>query len=208
VEEDSLAKIVEGDIYERELRSSSFIETEYHVFLLANPRSGSREATRYTGLDFINCTIPLDKNVHAFLNVFNLTSADERRRCFRKMAALQAESKLIHSLIKLDNPIQRLRLVIAGGDGSLIGAVASAKEAGVDVRHLPVCVLPYGTGNDLAQVTNWGKQPTGPMYQTLRNLMTEICINSREEKLNVWTVKITFKKNGDTLVWNSNTRRL
>jgi len=101
-----------------------------------------------------------------------------------------------------------VRLVIAGGDGSLIGAVASAKEAGVDVRHLPVCVLPYGTGNDLAQVTNWGKQPTGPMYQTLRNLMTEICINSREEKLNVWTVKITFKKNGDTLVWNSNTRRL
>lgn len=33
-------------------RSSSFVETEFHVFLLANPRSGSQEATRYTGLDF------------------------------------------------------------------------------------------------------------------------------------------------------------
>jgi hypothetical protein len=79
---------VEGGIYERERTSSSFIETEYHVFFLANPRSGSREATRYTGLDFVNCTIPLDKGVLAVLNVYNLTNADERRRCFRKMAAL------------------------------------------------------------------------------------------------------------------------
>jgi hypothetical protein len=46
------------------------------------------------------------------------------------------------------------------------------------------------------------------MYQTLRNLMTEICINSREERLNVWTVKVTYKKGGDTLLWNSRTRRL
>ena len=46
------------------------------------------------------------------------------------------------------------------------------------------------------------------MYQTLRNLMTEICINSREERLNVWTVKVNYKKGGDTFLWNSRTRRL
>ena len=56
----------------------------------------------------------------------------------------------------IENPIHRIRLVIAGGDGSLIGAVTGAKDAGVDTRNLPVCVLPYGTGNDLARVTNWG----------------------------------------------------
>ena len=46
------------------------------------------------------------------------------------------------------------------------------------------------------------------MYLTLRNLMTEVCINSREEKLNVWSVKVTFKEGGDTLIWNAKTRRL
>ena len=86
--------MVEGGIYERERKSSSFIETEYQVFMLANPRSGSREATRYTGLDFVNCTIPLDKGVLSVLHVYNLTNADDRRRCFKKMAAIQAESNL------------------------------------------------------------------------------------------------------------------
>lgn len=99
-------------------------------------------------------------------------------------------------------------MVIAGGDGSLVGAVTCAKESGVDTNNLPVCVLPYGTGNDLARVTNWGGSPVGRMYQSLRNLMTDICLNSREEKLNVWTVKVTFKTGGDTLIWNSSTRRL
>ena len=99
-------------------------------------------------------------------------------------------------------------MVIAGGDGSLVGAVTGAREAGVDTRHVPVCVLPYGTGNDLARVTNWGGQPVGRMYQSLRSLMTEICINSREEKLNVWTVRTTFKQGGDTLVWNAGANRL
>jgi hypothetical protein len=84
---------VDGGLYERERKNSSFIETEYHIFFLANPRSGSLEATRYTGLDFVNCTIPLDKGVHAMLNVYNLVNADDRRRCYKKMAALQAESK-------------------------------------------------------------------------------------------------------------------
>lgn len=79
--------MVEG-IYEKERKSSSFIEAEYHVFLLANPRSGSQEATRYTGLDFVNCTIPIDKNVQSVLHVYDLTNASERRRCFKKMAAL------------------------------------------------------------------------------------------------------------------------
>ena len=102
-----------------------------------------------------------------------------------------------------------MRLVIAGGDGSLIGAVTAAMEAGVDITRMPCCVLPYGTGNDFAQCTNWGKTPTGDMYRTLSNLMREICENSREEKINVWTVKLTFKeRGGDTFMVDSATKNL
>ncbi len=99
--------------------------------------------------------------------------------------------------------------MIAGGDGSLIGAVTSAMEAGVDISRMPCCVLPFGTGNDLSRCTNWGGRPTGEMYRNLTNLMREICENSREEKLNVWSVKVTFKpRGGDTFEVDSRTRNL
>jgi diacylglycerol kinase family enzyme len=47
-------------------------------------------------------------------------------------------------------------MVMAGGDGSLMTLVMMAKEAGCDIATLVCCVLPYGTGNDLARVLNWG----------------------------------------------------
>ena len=102
-----------------------------------------------------------------------------------------------------------MRLVIAGGDGSLIGAVTAAMEAGVDISKMPCCVLPFGTGNDFARCTNWGGTPTGEMFRNLNSLMREICENSREEKINVWTVKVTFKaRGGDTFEVDSRTRNL
>jgi hypothetical protein len=61
--------------------------------MLANPRSGSQEATRYTGLDFQNCTIPLGDQVQVVLHVYNLVVDEERRKCFKKMVKIQKQSK-------------------------------------------------------------------------------------------------------------------
>lgn len=47
-------------------------------------------------------------------------------------------------------------MVMAGGDGSLMTLLNMAKEAGCDTANLVCCVLPYGTGNDLARTLNWG----------------------------------------------------
>jgi len=74
---------------------------------------------------------------------------------------------------------------------------------------MPCVVLPYGTGNDLARSTNWGGEPSGNVYLNLKNLMREICENSREEKLNIWSVKVSFKeKGGNTFEVDSRTRNL
>jgi hypothetical protein len=69
-------------------------------------------------------------------------------------------------------------------------------EAGVDISRMPCCVLPFGTGNDFARCTNWGGTPTGEIFRNLGTLMREICENSSEEKINVWTVKVTYKARG------------
>lgn len=73
----------------------------------------------------------------------------------KKLAKRQQLSKFV--FIKLiDRPNHHIRMVMAGGDGSLMTLVMMAKEAGCDIATLVCCVLPYGTGNDLARVLNWG----------------------------------------------------
>ena len=69
--------------------------------------------------------------------------------------------------------------------------------------------MPYGTGNDLARVTNWGGTPSGRIYSSLRNLVSEICENTREEKLNIWSIKTSFKERGGNVYEvNSRTKQL
>lgn len=74
---------------------------------------------------------------------------------------------------------------------------------------MPSCVLPFGTGNDFARSTNWGGTPAENIYDNLTNLLREICENSREEMLNVWSVKVTYKqKGGDTFLVDTKTKNI
>lgn len=83
---------------------------------------------------------------------------------------------------------------MAGGDGSLMQLVMMAKDAGCSIGTLVCCVLPYGTGNDLARSLNWGSSEGDlPIYKSLPRLVREICLNSEEQQLNVWSVLLKFR---------------
>jgi len=98
-------------------------------------------------------------------------------------------------------------MVMAGGDGSLMTLVTLAKEAGCDISTLVCCVLPYGTGNDLARSLNWGGAENElKIYKSLPRLVHEICLNVEEKKLNVWTVKVNYRKGGATMEIDSRTK--
>lgn len=96
---------------------------------------------------------------------------------------------------------------MAGGDGSIVSILMKAKELGTDISALDVCILPYGTGCDLSRVTGWGGSPHKKYYKTLKSLMTEICLNSRSDFINVWDVLVKFQKGGDTLSVDSKTHK-
>jgi diacylglycerol kinase family enzyme len=80
--------------------------------------------------------------------------------------------------------------VTAGGDGSMISILMKAKEAGANLKDLVCCALPYGTGNDLSRVTGWGGTPSSKYYWPLKSLIQEICLNSREDTINVWDILV------------------
>jgi len=93
---------------------------------------------------------------------------------------------------------------MAGGDGSLMLLVMSAKEAGCDIGNMVCCVLPYGTGNDLARSLNWGGAESElKIYKSFPRLIHEICLNVEEKTLNVWRVLLKYRQGGDTFFINS-----
>jgi diacylglycerol kinase (ATP) len=113
---------------------------------------------------------------------------------------------LICSFLEKHN--HHVRLIMAGGDGSLMTLVNKAKEAGCDLQTLVCCVLPYGTGNDLSRSLNWGgTEGDLKIYKSLPRLVHEICLNADEKFLNVWTVIVKYRANGTTLEIDSKTKQ-
>jgi diacylglycerol kinase (ATP) len=93
---------------------------------------------------------------------------------------------------------------MAGGDGSLMLLVMSAKEAGCDIANLVCCVLPYGTGNDLSRSLNWGGTESElKIYESLPRLIQEICLNVEVKSINIWRVLLKYRQGGDTYFINS-----
>jgi diacylglycerol kinase (ATP) len=97
-------------------------------------------------------------------------------------------------------------LIMAGGDGSLINLIMNAQNAGVDIKTLKFCVLPYGTGNDFARTTGWGGGTDAKYYKTLKSLVKEVCKNTKEEQFNVWDIAVNFKPRGHYYTVDSRTR--
>lgn len=86
-------------------------------------------------------------------------------------------------------------MIMAGGDGSLMGLVGRAKEAGCDIDRLVAGVLPFGTGNDLARVLNWGGTENAlEIYSYLPKLIREICLRSELKELNVWHITVKMRE--------------
>ena len=64
----------------------SFDGVEFHLYLFANPKSGSQKAKRYTDIGFTNCSINLGNNMRANIHVYNVIDKADRTNGLKKMA--------------------------------------------------------------------------------------------------------------------------
>ena len=78
-----------------------------------------------------------------------------------------------------------------GGDGSLATTIKFLRksltiDASLQKGRISFCMLPFGTGNDGAQVFGWGSSPFNELWlQDVGTLMRDI-VEAQTEFLSLW----------------------
>ena len=136
----------------------------YMIFGIANPRSGDGLASGFL-TDFPqvnNNRIQLDESrqtVDCEMRFYNVLEKQERETCLRAIANAFEDN---------DNSTRKV-ICIMGGDGSLAKTIQYLRtsqivDQALQKGKLSFCMLPFGTGNDGAQVFNWGASPANELW--------------------------------------------
>lgn len=195
---------IEDEIVERHESIAEFVETlrprpitltedsklqttlngKSSIFLFANSASGGNKAKHYLKLEEDKINFTIDK-LEVELFIFNLLDAGSRSEGVR---AVQIASER-----------EKVRVVVAGGDGSMIWVLEELRKIGVPPTAFYITVMPFGTGNDLAAMLGWGRSPHKPVVgKNLKGLKhsVEQWMNAKPAKLDIWEVEIDVEENG------------
>ena len=92
------------------------------------------------------------------------------------------------------NKINSIRIIICGGDGTIIWGIEECYKAGLDFDELQFGCLPIGTGNDFSRTIGWGSDPIEFKEGDILPLKKRIIewIGSGVEKYDVWEMEMSL----------------
>ena len=155
------------------------------VVLFANGKSGSNQAKKYLKLhsDSLNLKTNLGK---VELTIADLQNPEDREKGIQE----------IKSLLET---FEKFRVVVAGGDGSLIWVIEELLKHQLDISSIEFGILPFGTGNDLAAMLGWGRKPPKKLIgKNLSHLVkyAESWLQAEAKPLDIWQISIEVEETG------------
>jgi len=115
-----------------------------NIIVIVNPKSGGNVASEFLKLPQGGFRIDDPSGVKA--TVFSYAITDPTKAGFKHLAAE------VESLVDTDFAT----CIVAGGDGTVMWTVEEMFKAGIPVDRVGLGTVPFGTGNDFANVTGWG----------------------------------------------------
>eukprot|EP00048_Salpingoeca_helianthica_P023925 m.28309 g.28309 ORF g.28309 m.28309 type:complete len:832 (+) comp9075_c0_seq1:33-2528(+) len=153
-----------GDMVHMEVRP---VPGTTPLLVFVNPRSGGNQGVR------------LLQEFQWHLNprqVFDLMAPDPDKLPERKPSGPRLGLEMFKS-------VPGLRVLVCGGDGTVGWVLQAMDQAGLSA---PVCMLPLGTGNDLAREFDWGGGYTGtPLFKILTRML-----HATTEPMDRWNVSV------------------
>lgn len=153
-----------------------------HVFLMINGSSGGNKAKALLQLHMRH--FRLDDGV-SWVWFTDLKDSEQRESTVHQLKSFE------------DNPRCNVRVVACGGDGTVKWVIELLRKA--QILSVPVGVIPFGTGNDMARISGWGGSPPRPLIgrhlSALRKRMKKV-LNTAVVDLDVWQVEITVEEDG------------
>ncbi|KAJ9171022.1 hypothetical protein P3X46_019075 [Hevea brasiliensis] len=107
------------------------------------------------------------------------------RRIYLNLEMLKPRSKLA------DEIQQRLRIIVAGGDGTagwLLGVVCDLKLS----HPPPIATVPLGTGNNLPFAFGWGKKNPGTDPNSVMSFLNQVK-KAKEMKIDNWHILMRMR---------------
>jgi diacylglycerol kinase family enzyme len=104
------------------------------------------------------------------------------------------------SLFTCQSMVNKVIVVICGGDGTFMNIVQEFKQEDIDVDKITWTQFPFGTANDVANAFGWGRRPTKSMINNLFQVCTDL-IEAKEEHFDVWQIDFLVRDgDGDIIV--------
>jgi len=161
------------------------------IIIVVNPKSGGNAAGEFMKIPASGVTFDEDL---LKASVFSYAISDPEKKGFKHLADVVGSNELADRAI----------CIVAGGDGTVMWAIQEIFEMGIDVNRVAVGTVPFGTGNDFANVTKWGVG--GPPRNFLkeaegfRGLRDYVCRWLRAEPgpYDIWEVSVKTRPGDET----------
>jgi diacylglycerol kinase (ATP) len=165
-------------------------ENESVLFFFINPSAGVEEGRHIINMGVKK--VEFTDSLHCTAYIFNIND----------------ENNLEIGIGKLRNELERIsliRVVIGGGDGTVLSIIERLNFNGVDINRIIFGVLPLGRTNDLSRALGWGDKMVIDSDMAKFKLIVQDLAEATSIFVDLWEIKlICDEKDGGIVQYDTN----